>query len=60
MRLFLSALLVGFAAVGYIAVGSTAGRQSDDRRHPCGVVVDDAGAVVAGAKVELRVGSRVE
>ena len=60
MRLFLSALLVGFAAVGYIAVGSTQVANPTTAGILAGVVVDDTGAVVAGATVDLRVGSRVD
>ena len=60
MRLFLSALVVGFAAVGYIAVGSTQVANPTTAGILAGVVVDDTGAVVAGATVDLRVGSRVD
>ncbi len=60
MRLFLSALLVGFAAVGYVAVGSPQVANPTTAGILAGVVVDDTGAVVAGAMVELRVGSRVD
>jgi len=56
MRLFVSALLVAFAAVGYIAVGS---QQIANPTIPgilTGVVVDDSGNAVARATVELRTG----
>jgi Ca-activated chloride channel family protein len=55
MRLVLSALLVGFVAVGSLQVANptTAGVLT-------GVVVDDTGTAVAGATVDLRVGTRVE
>ena len=60
MRLFVSALLVGFVAVGYIAVGSPQIANPTTAGILVGEVVDNAGAAVAGATVELRVGSRVE
>ena len=60
MRLFVSALLVGFVAVGYIAVGSPQIANPTTAGILVGQVVDNAGAAVAGATVELRVGSRVE
>ena len=60
MRLFVSALLVGFVAVGYIAVGSPQIANPTTAGILVGQVVDNAGAAVAGAKVELWVGSRAE
>ncbi len=60
MRLFVSALLVGFVAVGYIAVGSPQIANPTTAGILVGQVVDNAGAAVAGANVELWVGSRVE
>ena len=54
MRLFLSALFVGLAAVGYIAVGSPQVANPTTAGILAGVVVDDTGAVVAGATVDLR------
>ncbi len=60
MRLFVSALLVGFVAVGYIAVGSPQIANPTTAGILVGQVVDNAGAVVAGATVELRVGAHVE
>ena len=60
MRLFVSALLVGFVAVGYIAVGSPQITNPTTAGILVGEVVDDAGAVVAGANVELWVGSRLD
>jgi Ca-activated chloride channel family protein len=60
MRLFLSALLVGFAAVGYIAVGSPQVANPTTAGILAGIVVDDIGAVVPGATVDLRVGTRVD
>ena len=60
MRLLLSALLVGFVAVGFIAFGSPQVVNPTTAGILVGVVVDDTGAVVAGATVDLRVGARVE
>ena len=60
MRLFLSALFVGLAAVGYMAVGSPQIASPPTAGILAGVVVDDTGAVVAGATVDLRVGTRVD
>ncbi len=60
MRLFLSALFVGFVAVGYIAVGSPQVANPTTAGILTGVVVDDTGAVVAGATVDLRVGARLD
>ena len=60
MRLFVSALLVGFVAVGYIAVGSPQIANPTTAGILVGQVVDNAGAAVAGANVELWVGSRAE
>ncbi len=60
MRLLLSALLVGFVAVGVIAVGSRQVANPTTAGILTGVVVDDTGTGVAGASVDLRVGSRVD
>jgi Ca-activated chloride channel homolog len=60
MRLLVSSLLVGFVAVGFIAVGSQQVANSAIAGIISGVVVDGAGAPVADATVDLRVGSRVE
>ena len=61
MRLVLSALLVGFAAVGYIACfGSPQVANPTTAGILAGIVVDDTGAVVPGATVDLRVGTRVD
>jgi Ca-activated chloride channel family protein len=60
MRLFVSALLVGFVAVGYIAVGSPQIANPTTAGILVGQVVDTAGAAVAGANVELWVGSRAD
>ncbi len=60
MRLFVSALLVGFVAVGYIAVGSPQIANPTTAGILVGQVVDNSAGPVAGANVELWVGSRVE
>jgi Carboxypeptidase regulatory-like domain len=60
MRLFVSALLVGFVAVGYIAVGSPQIANPTTAGILVGQVVDGSGAAVAGANVELWVGSRAD
>jgi Ca-activated chloride channel family protein len=60
MRLLLSALLVGFAAVCFIAFGSAQVENPTTAGILVGVVVDDTGAVVAGSTVELRIGARVD
>ena len=60
MRLFVPALLVSFVAVGYIAVGSPRIANPTTAGILVGQVVDNAGAAVAGANVELWVGSRAE
>ena len=60
MRLLVSSLLVGFVAVGFIAVGSQQVANPAIAGIISGVVVDGAGAPVADATVDLRVGSRVE
>ena len=58
--LFVPALLVGFVAVGYIAVGSPQIANPTTAGILVGQVVDNSGAAVAGANVELWVGSRAE
>jgi Ca-activated chloride channel family protein len=60
MRLLLCALLGGFLAVGFIAFGSPQVANPTTAGILVGVVVDDTGAVVAGATVDLRVRSRVD
>jgi protocatechuate 3,4-dioxygenase beta subunit len=60
MRLVLSAFLVGFVAVGLIAVGSLQVANPITPGVLTGVVVDDTGTAVAGATVDLRIGARVE
>jgi Ca-activated chloride channel homolog len=60
MRLFVPAFLVGFVAVGYIAAGSPQIANPATAGILVGQVVDNSGAAVAGANVELWVGSRAE
>ncbi len=59
MRLVVSALVAAFAAVGYIAVGSQQVANPTTPGIIAGIVVDDAGKVVAKATVDLRTGQTI-
>jgi Ca-activated chloride channel family protein len=59
MRLVLSALVVAFAAAGYIAGGSQQVANPTAPGIIAGIVIDDAGKVVAKATVDLRAGQTI-
>jgi Ca-activated chloride channel family protein len=59
MRLLVSALLVGFVTIGYIAVSTQQVQNPSIAGVLAGRVVDGAGTAIAGARVELRTGQTV-